>query len=128
MVDGGAGSATDAFGGGDGFAIGKNAPPETIEFVKWLTSAENQAAMVEAEIAALPVVQGLESSVQEPVMQTVLQHFSQAEYVQLYLDQFLPPAVGLSVNDYVQELFAGTKSAEEIAVAIEEVAELELTQ
>jgi raffinose/stachyose/melibiose transport system substrate-binding protein len=126
MVDGGAGRATDAFGGGDGFAIGKNAPPETIEFVKWLTSKEIQAAMVESEIASLPVVQGLESSVQEPVLQTVLQHFTEAEYLQLYLDQFLPPAVGLSVNDYVQELFAGTKTAEEVAVAIEEVAELEL--
>jgi raffinose/stachyose/melibiose transport system substrate-binding protein len=126
MVDGGAGRATDAFGGGDGFAIGKNAPPETIEFVKWLTSKEIQAAMVESEIASLPVVKGLESSVQEPVLQTVLQHFTEAEYLQLYLDQFLPPAVGLSVNDYVQELFAGTKTAEEVAVAIEEVAELEL--
>jgi raffinose/stachyose/melibiose transport system substrate-binding protein len=64
--------------------------------------------------------------VQEPILQTVLENFGQAEYVQLYLDQFLPPAVGLSVNDYVQELFAGTKSAEEVAVAIEEVAEREL--
>lgn len=127
-VDGGTGGAADAFGGGDGFAIGKNAPPETIELVKFLTSKENQAMMVEAGIAALPVVKGIESSVKEPVMQTLLQHFSEAEYVQLYLDQFLPPAVGLAVNDYVQELFAGTKTAEEVADAIEEVAETELSQ
>jgi raffinose/stachyose/melibiose transport system substrate-binding protein len=128
MVDGGAGMATDAFGGGDGFAIGKNAPPETIEFVKWLTSAENIGPMVESGVAALPVVKGLEDSVQEPVMQTLFQHFSEADYLQLYLDQFLPPAVGLSVNDYVQELFAGTKNATEVADSIEEVAEIELTQ
>jgi raffinose/stachyose/melibiose transport system substrate-binding protein len=128
MVDGGAGKPTDAFGGGDGFAIGKNAPPETIEFVKWLTSTENQKMMVEAGISALPVVKGLESSVQEPVMQTLFTHFSEAGYLQLYLDQFLPPAVGLAVNDYVQELFAGTKNAEEVALAIEEVAELEMTK
>ena len=54
MVDGGAGDPTDAFGGGDGFAIGKNAPPETIEFVKFLTSKEHQAAMAEAGLPSCP--------------------------------------------------------------------------
>jgi raffinose/stachyose/melibiose transport system substrate-binding protein len=34
-VEGGKGDASDVVGGGDGFAIGKNAPPETIEFVRW---------------------------------------------------------------------------------------------
>jgi raffinose/stachyose/melibiose transport system substrate-binding protein len=127
-VDDGAGNPADAFGGGDGFAIGKNAPPETIDFVKFLTSKENLAAMVESGIAALPVVKGIESSVKEPVMQTLFQHFGEAEYLQLYLDQFLPPAVGLAVNDHVQELFAGIKTAEEVAAAIEDVAQAEMSQ
>jgi len=127
MVDGGAGAATDAFGGGDGFAIGKNAPPETIDFVKFLTSKEHQDAMAKASIAILPVVKGVESAISEPVLQTVQQHFSQAEFLQLYLDQFMPPAVGLAVNDDVQELFAGTKSPTEVADAIEKVAAQELT-
>jgi raffinose/stachyose/melibiose transport system substrate-binding protein len=83
--------------------------------------------MVEAGIAALPVVKGIESSVKEPVMQKVLQHFSEADYLQLYLDQFLPPAVGLAVNDHVQELFAGVKNAQEVAEAIEEVATAEMS-
>lgn len=126
MVEGGAGLPTDAFGGGDGFAIGINAPPETIDFVKFLTSRENQLAMAEAQIAVLPVVHGAESAIAEPVLQTVQQHFSEAEYLQLYLDQFMPPAVGLAVNDFVQEIFAGTKTPVEAAEAIEEVAELEL--
>jgi raffinose/stachyose/melibiose transport system substrate-binding protein len=84
--------------------------------------------MAEAGIAVLPVVKGVESSVKEPVMQIVLQHFGEAEYLQLYLDQYLPPAVGLAVNDYVQELFAGTKTAAEVADAIEETAETELSE
>jgi raffinose/stachyose/melibiose transport system substrate-binding protein len=128
QVDDGAGNATDAFGGGDGFAIGKDAPPETIDFVKFLTTKEHQEEMAAAEIAILPVVKGAEAAVEEPVLRTVAEHFGQAEYLQLYLDRFLPPAVGLAVNDYVQELFAGTKSAEEVAVAIEEVAATELSQ
>ena len=38
-VEGGAGDVTDVMGGGNGFAIGKNAPPEAIDFVKYLTAA-----------------------------------------------------------------------------------------
>ena len=42
MVEGGAGDPGDAVGGGNGFAIGKNASPEAIDFVKYLTTAEAQ--------------------------------------------------------------------------------------
>jgi len=127
-VEGGAGKPNDAFGGGDGFAIGKNAPPETIDFVKFLTNKENQTNMAAEGLAVLPVVKGAESAVKEPVMQVVLKHFGEAEYLQLYLDQFLPPAVGLAVNDNVQELFAGTKTPEQVADAIEEVAKTEMSK
>ena len=41
MVEGGKGDPADAVGGGNGFAIGKNASPEAIDFVKFMTSAEN---------------------------------------------------------------------------------------
>src|ERR1044072_2104217 len=40
VVDGGAGSADEQFGGGDGFAFGKDAPPETVDFAKVLVSPE----------------------------------------------------------------------------------------
>ncbi len=33
---------TDAFGGGDGFAVGKDAPPEAVDFLHFITNAENQ--------------------------------------------------------------------------------------
>ena len=35
-LTGGAGAATDGFGGGNGFAVGKDAPPETIDFLHFL--------------------------------------------------------------------------------------------
>ena len=37
-VDGGAGQPGEQFGGGDGFAIGRDAPPETVDFAKFLVS------------------------------------------------------------------------------------------
>ena len=39
-VDGGAGQASEQFGGGDGFAFGKDAPPEAVDFAKFLVSTE----------------------------------------------------------------------------------------
>ena len=40
QVEGGAGQEGEQFGGGDGFAIGKDAPPEAVDFVKYLVSPE----------------------------------------------------------------------------------------
>ena len=34
--------ATDAFGGGDGFAVGKDAPPEAVDFLEFITNVDNQ--------------------------------------------------------------------------------------
>ena len=42
-VDGGAGQPTDAFGGADGFAVGKDAPPEAVDFLKFITEAGEPA-------------------------------------------------------------------------------------
>ena len=38
-VTGGAGAATDGVGGGNGIAVGKNAPPEAIDFLKFFMSS-----------------------------------------------------------------------------------------
>lgn len=126
-IEGGAGNPGDVLGGGDGFAVGANAPDETIEFLKFLTSAESQRAG--AEIFIVPVVAGAEDAVaDDPIMQTILDARNGAPYFQLYYDQFLPPAVGGAVNDAVETIFAGVASPEVAAQAIEESAAFELSQ
>jgi raffinose/stachyose/melibiose transport system substrate-binding protein len=120
-VDGGAGQATEQFGGGDGFAIGRDAPPEAVDFVKFLLSPEiaNKAG---ASGAILPVTKGTESSVSDPNMKAVLDTRAKASFVQLYLDQAYAPAVGQAVNDAVQGLFAGKSSAQDVAKSIADAA------
>jgi raffinose/stachyose/melibiose transport system substrate-binding protein len=120
-VDGGAGSADEQFGGGDGFAIGKDAPPEAVDFVKFLVTSDvaNKAG---ASGAILPVLNGSESSVEDPNMKAVLDTRSEASYVQLYLDQAYAPAVGAAVNDAVQGLFAGKSSPEDVSKSIADAA------
>ena len=118
-VDGGAGAGTDVVGGGNGFAIGKNAEPEAIDFVKYLTSVENQT-IIAANGSGIPVVKGAEEGLTDPNMLQVAETFGAADYFQLYYDQFLPPATGSVLNDSVQGLFAGTLTPEQVAQAVED--------
>jgi raffinose/stachyose/melibiose transport system substrate-binding protein len=124
-VEGGAGEPTDALGGGNGFVIGKNAPPEAIDFLKYLSSVDSQIAQAKIGLS-VPVVKGAESGLTDPMLQLVQKGAAAANYFQLYYDQAMPPAVGSVVNDSVQGVFAGTMSPEEAAQAIEDSAAQEL--
>lgn len=126
MVEDGAGSASDVLGGGDGIAVGINAPDEAVEFLRFLTSEEVQRQAVEVGFTSTPVVAGVEDMITDPVFTQILEARNNAGYFQLYYDQFLPPAVGEAVNDAVELLFAGAATPEEAAQAIEEEATFEL--
>lgn len=117
-VEGGAGVATDAMGGGNGFAIGKNASPEAIDFVKYLTSVANQK-VVAADGTAIPVVKGAETALADPNMQLVAKSFGEAQYFQLCFDTYLGSDLGSALNDAIQKLYAGTATSEEVCAEIQ---------
>ena len=125
IIEGGAGGANDAVGGGNGFALGKDAPPEAVDFVKYLTRAESQVQCAEVGFC-IPVVKGGEAGLSDPLMIQIQEAFSKAEYFQLYYDQALTPALGNVVNDAIQGIFAETMSPEETAQMIEDSAVQEL--
>ncbi len=127
MVEGGAGDPGDAFGGGNGFAIGRDAEPEVIDFVKFLTSAES-LKLCAGDGWCVPPVKGAEVAIQDPLMKIVQENTLKAQYLQLYYDQALPPATGSVVNDSVQALFAGTMTPEQVAQAVEESVAEELAK
>jgi raffinose/stachyose/melibiose transport system substrate-binding protein len=117
-VEDGVGEISDVIGGGNGFAIGKDAEPEAIDFVKYLTSQQNQT-IIAASGTGIPVVNGAESGLTDPNLLLVQQSFAKAKYFQLYYDQILPSAMGGVINDAVQKLFAGTATPEQVAAEIE---------
>ncbi len=125
-VDGQKGDPSDVFGGGDGFAFGKNAPDATIEFAKTLYTRENLASSVTTK-GILPVIKGMDDLVTNPLLKTVLAARDNAKYYQLYYDQFFPPALAQAVLDAVQGLAAGTMTPQEAAQSVEDVAATELT-
>lgn len=120
MVEGGAGSPTDVLGGGDGFAIGINAPDEAVDFVRFLTSPEMQTEWAAQGWAVPPAVPAAAEAVTDANLIPVMDLLEEATYFQLYYDQFLPPAVGAVVNDETQALFAGQQTPEGVAQAVED--------
>ncbi|MDC7124936.1 MAG: extracellular solute-binding protein [Spirochaetales bacterium] len=119
-VAGGAGAATDVMGGGGGYVLGKDAPEETVELLKFFLTKENNMKMVEVE-GSVPVVAGADEAVKgNPNMVKMIDTIASAGYYQLYYDQILPPAVGAAVNDAVASLFAGMSTPEECAQSIQD--------
>lgn len=126
MIEGGAGNPDDVLGGGDGYAVGANAEDEAVDFLRFLTSVENQRMLANSALNTVPTVGAAEDAITDPIMQRILQARNEAPYFQLYYDQFLPPAVATAVLDAVDALFAEAASPEEAAEMIEEAAAAEL--
>lgn len=121
MVEGGTGDPTDVLGGGDGFAIGINAPDAAVDFVRFLTSPDMQKEWAANGWAVPPAVTEAASAVTDENIKPMMALLEEANYFQLYYDQFLPPAVGGAVLDETQALIAGSQTPEGAAEAIEAV-------
>jgi raffinose/stachyose/melibiose transport system substrate-binding protein len=120
-VEGGKGSATDAFGGGNGFVVGRDAPASTVDFLRTLLQAKNQRRAAQTG-AVLPTNQAAAGGIKDLNNQVVAANLGIATGFQLYLDQAYPPAVGQQVNESVAALIAGSKGPEQIVKDITRVA------
>ncbi len=118
-VEGGAGEPNDVLGGGNGFAVGANAPDIAVDFVRFLTSEEMQSSWAAEGFAVPPGVNAAAEAVTDENLLPIMDYLAEAGYFQLYYDQFLPPAVGGVVNDESQALVAGSQTPEGAAEAIE---------
>jgi len=120
-VEGGSGAPTDGVGGGNGIAVGKDAPPEAIDFLKFFVSADNANTLNTDNVGLSPVV-GTSDSVTDPNLQMVAAGRDQATFMQLYLDQATSPAMGTAINDATIGLFLGKSTPEQVCQAITDAA------
>jgi raffinose/stachyose/melibiose transport system substrate-binding protein len=117
-VEGAPGDAFDGVGGGNGFAVGKDAPAETVDFLHYLVSLDAANRWGALNSGILPTTNGSEASVTDPTMTSVLEGRAKAKFVQLYLDQATTPELGGAINEAVATLYAGTGTPESVAEAI----------
>jgi raffinose/stachyose/melibiose transport system substrate-binding protein len=120
-VSGGAGAPTDGVGGGNGIAVGKNASPEALDFLKFFNSVENATKINAANIGLSPVI-GTESAITDPNLQAVLAGRGAATFMQLYLDQATSPAMGTAINEATIALFDGASTPDKVCQAITDAA------
>jgi raffinose/stachyose/melibiose transport system substrate-binding protein len=120
-VAGGAGAATDGVGGGNGIAVGANAPPEAIDFLKFFNSVEN-GNKLNSDNVGLSTTVGTESTVKDPNLQAVLAGRGDAKFMQLYLDQATSGALSQAFNDATIALFLGESTPQEVCQALTEAA------
>jgi raffinose/stachyose/melibiose transport system substrate-binding protein len=120
-VTGGAGAATDGVGGGNGIAVGKDAPPEAVDFLKFFSSVENQNKL-NTDGVGLSTTVGTEATITDPNLQAVLAGRGAAQFIQLYLDQATSPDLGKVFNEATMALFAGQSDPATVCQTISDAA------
>jgi raffinose/stachyose/melibiose transport system substrate-binding protein len=105
-VTGGAGDPNDTLGGLNAWAVTKKAPPETLDFLKYLTNADNERIMAKAGMI-LPVTNGAEDGITNPLMADAAKQLSATKWHQNFFDQDLGPSVGRVVNDVSVAIVSG---------------------
>jgi len=108
-------------GTGQAFTISSKAPEETnMVLIELLGSPEFGLAC--AENGFLPAVKGAEDRIEDPLVKDIAGMLSEASYVQLAYDQFLPPELAQVHLDTTQALFGLSMSPEEAAETMEAAA------
>lgn len=123
-VDGAPGLATDNLGGINGWAITKNAPPETEQFLQYLSSTGPQRILAK-ETRVLPSAKGAADAIDEPTVKAAADAVAAETWHQNFLDQDLGPNVGAVVNDMSVEIVSGAVSPADAAQQIQDAFSLE---
>jgi raffinose/stachyose/melibiose transport system substrate-binding protein len=120
-IPGAKGVSGAALGGGDGFSCSYKAPPECVDFLKYIVSPGVQRRWAALNIG-LPVAAGTQSSVKDPNLKSLLSFRSKSPFVQLYLDIAYSQKIGQALDDAVASQFAGKLDPKGVVKAIADAA------
>ena len=121
-VAGGAGAATTALGGGDGFTCTTGAAePACADFLKYLDTPAVQAKVVAANVG-LPANPAAASALTLPAMQSVQQYNQAAPFIQVYFDIAMPTNVGQTLDTAIANFFAGQATPQSIISTVNQAA------
>jgi raffinose/stachyose/melibiose transport system substrate-binding protein len=119
LVPGGKGKSSDTLGGINGWLVSKGAPKETIDFLKFFSQEKYQREAA-AKGDYIPVVNGTESAIADPVVKQIASDLAVTTYHQNFFDQDLGPSVGRVVNDISVAVAAGQMSPADGAAAVQQ--------
>jgi raffinose/stachyose/melibiose transport system substrate-binding protein len=118
VVAGGKGDPSDTLGGINGWLVTKDAPKETVAFVKSFVSLEVQKRLAAGGFL-VPVYKGADEGLASPLIRNIAQNLAKSKYHQNYYDQSLGPSVGRVVNDVTAEIAGASMTPDAAAKAIQ---------
>ncbi|HLV33908.1 MAG TPA: extracellular solute-binding protein [Spirillospora sp.] len=116
-VEGGAGNPSNVVGtvGDNYYHISTTCanPDEAFEMITYLI--DDESVQIRVENGRIPPVVGVSEMLEDPVLKEVIALVENAESVQLWYDQYLPPELGEVHKDIMQALFGMEITPEEAA-------------
>ncbi|PFG30544.1 ABC transporter substrate-binding protein [Paramicrobacterium agarici] len=116
-VPGGNGEPGSMMGGVDGYSCSASAPPECVEFLNYLATADVQENYYKA-FNAPPVNTEAQKAVTEPYLKQILEAYNEAPFVSQWLDTVYGLNVGNALNVAVVDLLAGQGTPKDIIDAV----------
>ena len=120
-IEGAAGDPTAALGGGDGFAVSKDAPDAAVDLLKYILSPEVQKRFGESG-AGIPTVDAAQDSITDANLNLVQQGMDSASFIQLWLDTAYGGVVGTAMNENIVNMFGGQGTPQGIVDAMKAAA------
>jgi len=118
-VKGGNGRANDIFASLNGWLVTKDAPKETVDFMKVWLGKEMQSKLAK-EGLFIPMVKGTTDAIQSQFFKQIAQEVEQSQWIAIAMDQLLGPDTGRVFNDVSADVAAGNTTAEQAAKTIED--------
>ncbi|WP_144795834.1 extracellular solute-binding protein [Microbacterium paludicola] len=120
-VEGGEGAPGAMMGGVDGYSCSANSPESCEQFLNFISSKEWQENYAEA-FQTVPASQDALGAVTDPSLIPLMEAYSNAPYVALWLDTALGQNVGNALNTGVVEMLAGQGDPEKLVANISNAA------
>jgi raffinose/stachyose/melibiose transport system substrate-binding protein len=118
-VQGGKGKASDIFASLDGWLVTKDAPKQTVDFMKVWLGKDIQTKLA-SENLFIPMVKGTAEAIKDPFIRQLAEAAENTDWIQLAMDQLLGPDTGRLFNDQAAAVAAKSESPENAVKAIED--------
>jgi multiple sugar transport system substrate-binding protein/raffinose/stachyose/melibiose transport system substrate-binding protein len=116
-VDGGDGEPGAMMGGVDGYSCAADSPKACEEFLNFVSSKTWQEGYAKA-FQTIPASQEAKGAVTDPSLVPLLEAYSSAPYVSLWLDTALGQNVGNALNTGIVEMLAGQGDPQKLVDSI----------
>jgi raffinose/stachyose/melibiose transport system substrate-binding protein len=118
-VKDGKGKANDIFASVNGWLVTKDAPKETVDFMKvWL--GKDTATKLAAAGLGIPMVKGTAVAIKDPYLKILAEETEKADWIAIAMDQLLGPDTGRVFNDKAAAVATGGTTPDAAVKAIQD--------